>query len=159
MIKNLGKKNLIFARKIGKYKTRKNGHEFHSSLFARSTLGAFRMKAPPTRNTTPRCRPQVLPPKTVPTWHTIEAQPRKAAFDPSAAHGLQTRKKAAPTSRRLPPLDSSRARRKRMDPAQGNQKTFQSAIPADLSRTKVSLHTPSRPKKARQPHSSSLWAQ
>ena len=39
-----------------------------------------------------------------------------------------------------------------MDPAQGNQETFLSAIPADLSGTKVSLHTPSRPKKARQPH-------
>ena len=86
-----GKKGKIFARKIGKYKTRKYGHEFHSS---RKTPGAFRMKAPPTRNTPPRCRPQVPPTKTIPTWQTIEAQPRMAAFDPSAARGLHNTKKS-----------------------------------------------------------------
>ena len=110
---------------------------------ARSTPGALPMKAPPTRNTPPRCRPQVPTPKTIPTWQTTEAQPRKAAFGPSAANGLHNTKKAVPTSRRLPPLYSPRARRKMMDPAQDNQGTFLSAIPADLSRTNVSLHRPS----------------
>ena len=61
---------------------------------ARSTPGAFRMNAPPTRNTSPRCRPHVLPPKTIPTWQTTEAQPRKAAFGPSAARGLEIPKKS-----------------------------------------------------------------
>ena len=67
----------------------------------RSTPGALPMKAPPTRNTTPRCRPQVPPPKTIPTWQTTEAQPRKAAFGPSAANGLHNTKKSCahiPTS-------------------------------------------------------------
>jgi hypothetical protein len=48
----------------------------------------------PTRNTPPRCRPQVPPPKTIPTWQTTEAQPRKAAFGPSAARGLEIPKKS-----------------------------------------------------------------
>ena len=59
----------------------------------RSTPGALPMKAPPTRNTPPRCRPQELPPKTIPTWQTIEAQPRKAAFGPSAACGHENTEK------------------------------------------------------------------
>ena len=105
----------------------------------RSTPGALPMKAPPTRSASPRCRPQVPPQRQLPHGKRLKPSPGRRPSAPRLHADFKSHKKAAPTSRRLPPLYSPRARRKMMDPAQGNQETFLSAIPADLSRTNVSL--------------------
>ena len=97
------------------------------------------------QETPPRAAgPKYQPQRQFPHGKQLKPSPRKRPSAPRLHADMKTQKKAAPTSRCLPPLYSPRARRKMMDPAQGNQGTFLSAIPADLSRTKVSLHQPSR---------------
>ena len=88
--------------------------------------------------------PKYQPQRQFPHGKQLRPSPGKRPSAPRLQTDFKTQKKAVPTSRRLPPLYSPRARRKMMDPAQDNQGTFLSAIPADLSRTKVSLHQPSR---------------
>ena len=91
-----------------------------------------------------RLGPKYHPQRQFPHGKQLKPSPRKRPSAPRLHADMKTQKKAVPTSRRLPPLYSPRACRKMMDPAQDNQGTFLSAIPADLSRTKVSLHQPSR---------------
>ena len=126
---------------------------------ARSTPGAFRMNAPPTRNTSPRCRPQVLPPKTIPTWQTTEAQPRKAAFGPSAACGHENTEKGCahiPTSAasiltsRPPQNDGSCA---------GQPGYFPVGDSCGSEPNKRQFAQTKSPTKGRQPQNFSLWAQ
>ena len=124
----------------------------------RSTPGALPMNAPSTRNTPPRCRPQVPPPKTIPTWQTTEAQPRKAAFGPSAARGLEIPKKgrahipvsaASILTSRPPQNDGSCARQPGDFPV--SDSCGSEPNKRQLAKTKS-------PTKGRQPQNFSLWA-
>jgi len=126
---------------------------------ARSTPGGFRMKAPPTRNTPPRCRPQELTPKTIPTWQTTEAQPRKAAFGPSAANGLHnTKKSCAHIPMSAASILTSRPPQNNGSCA-GQPGDFPLSDSCGSEPNKRQLAKTKSPTKGRQPQNFSLWAQ